>query len=625
MSKLQASLVVDLVDKTGAKTSAVIGNMNRLKRAERDYMLADKGLRLSNKDKAMERLLTERHMASEKRMARMAMMGRTVSAVALVAGAAATKSYLDFASSEDKVNRILINANKGFGDLSPAMRDVQRVANQTALSVGNVTGGLESLVSAGQPMEKALAFLPSVARTAQASNSAVSDIANTADAMSNSFGISAGQMEKAFDILVEGGNAGKFELKDMSQYLPKLLPAFATIGYKGEEGLAKVVAMLQMVRQQTGSSEQAATALGNVVQKMYSNETANKFKRFGIDLPKSLDKAKKEGKDVMDTLVDMSIIATKGDLSKLPLIFEDTQAQDGMRALIQLRMGTKQLTTALYGASGAVERGLNQALQASQQKIQKMSNLWDALMTKVGGGVATVVNPALEKITNTLDERADEAAGVQGQSLSYNDLQQRQLEFFKQYGEKNPGASVMDKNTAFRKALAQMGRGEIKDVMDFFNPPASKEPQVWGPSGRGTPQPWEKVPIPAENPRSDAYNRRMYGEGQLAAQRAMRDAVPSMPTEFRDAQDALNASLTGTNGSPNIGAVLSDKIAEGGDKAATAMQSQANTIGSAIGAAFLSKVSGALGSFMANPGGGQPRSTGQAVQQQSNGQFIDAP
>lgn len=55
MSKLAASLVVDLIDETGAKARSIIRDKDRLKRAERDYMLADRGMRLSNRDRAMER------------------------------------------------------------------------------------------------------------------------------------------------------------------------------------------------------------------------------------------------------------------------------------------------------------------------------------------------------------------------------------------------------------------------------------------------------------------------------------------------------------------------------------------------------------------------------------------
>lgn len=61
-------------------------------------------------------------------------------------------------------------------------------------------------------------------------------------------------MQRAFDVLVTQGKAGKFELKDMAQYLPSLAPAAAAVGLKGAEGLNQLAAVLQTVRTQTGSA-----------------------------------------------------------------------------------------------------------------------------------------------------------------------------------------------------------------------------------------------------------------------------------------------------------------------------------------------------------------------------------
>jgi len=73
-------------------------------------------------------------------------------------------------------------------------------------------------VAAGRSLPEALAFLPSVVRTAQASGSDVTDIAKTADAVGAQMKIRAEDMQQAFDAMAKAGKAGEFELKDMAEY-----------------------------------------------------------------------------------------------------------------------------------------------------------------------------------------------------------------------------------------------------------------------------------------------------------------------------------------------------------------------------------------------------------------------
>lgn len=465
MGKLSASLVVDITDKTGGKTKAIIGNMNRLQRAERDLALADRGAQLSRRDRALERVMIERETSIEERRQRVAMWAARGGAALAVAGVAAGKAYMNFADVERRINRIVLNADKGVESIRPTMATLQTVAAETRMSFADATEGLETLVASGRSLEDALGFLPAVAVTAQASGAAISDVALSADSMAGSMQIGAAEMQRAFDILVSGGKAGKFELRDMSQYLPSLLPAFAALGYKGTEGLQKIVAILQVMRNQAGSSGEAATYLGNVLNKMYSEETSNKFKKFGIDIRKELDLAKASGKDLIDVFVEMAGKATKGDLAKLPMIFTDSELQKGMRALITQRPELEKLFKELGNVDGTALRDVNQIFEDSASKIQKMSNLWSKFQTQIGSGVATVANPALEAVTDAID---DNAAGALGKKQFRDDLDYNNhaREFRRRYREINPEAWFFQVNEALAQALAAVGRGQAKTIFD---------------------------------------------------------------------------------------------------------------------------------------------------------------
>ncbi|MGR6430442.1 phage tail tape measure protein [Rhizobium sp. PAMB 3174] len=462
--RLTATMVVDLKDRTGQSTRAIIGNMDRLKRAERDLSLANAGVTLGRRDRAMERLLIEQDAEMERRRALYRKWAGVAAAGAVVAGTVAAKAYTDFAELERRVNRIVINADKGADAIRPTITKLQAIASATKMSFEDVVSGLETLVASGRSLDESLAFLPSVTLTAQASGAAISDIALSADALAGSMKIAGGDMQKAFDILVAGGKAGKFELKDMAQYLPSLLPAFSALGYEGTEGLQKIVAMLQVVRNQAGASSDAATYLSNVFQKMYSDATAKKFHDFGIDITEALDKAKREGRDVVDVFLDMTMIATKGDLSKLTKLFTDAEMQKGVRALIMQRDVLRQLTTELGHVDGSAFKDFNQIVTDSQAGLQELSNLWDKFMTQVGSGVATVVNPALRSTTSAIEDAVDSARAEKGMTEAQRNKQRNA--FGEAYRKAHPDAWFWEVNDAYSQAKAKVGRGEAKTVFE---------------------------------------------------------------------------------------------------------------------------------------------------------------
>lgn len=465
MSRLTATMVVDLTDKTGGKTRAIIGNLDRLKRAERDYMLADKGLRLSNRDRAMERVLMARDAEIAQRQQMMAAWGARAGTAIAAGGYMAARAYGNYADLERRINRIVINADKGAEAIKPTMDTLRSVADDAKLPFEQVVDGFEALIASGRTLEESLAFLPSVATTAQASGAALTDIALSADSLAGSMKIDPSQMQKAFDILVAGGKAGKFELKDMAQHLPSLLPAFAALGYEGTEGLQKMVAMLQTVRNQAGSSSEAATYLGNVFNKMYSEETANKFeKNFKIDLPAALTKAKKEGKDVLDVFLDMTELAIKGDLSKLTLLFTDSELQKGVRALLTQRDALESMNKSLGNVDGSTLKDFNQVVSDSEAKVQQLANNFDRFVTNVGKLAAIPLNPILETFNESISDA--EARGNYQKTRDRVTIGEERERFDRMYRELHPDAWRRERNQAYTDAVTRVGRGQAKSIFD---------------------------------------------------------------------------------------------------------------------------------------------------------------
>lgn len=324
-----------------------------------------------------------------------------------VAGQQAKEAYSRFAYFDRRMTRIRQTSDATIEEGKRAEGQIRQTADGIGLGIDETTKGVEALVAAGRSLPEAMAFLPAVAKTAQAAGAEVEDIAKTADAIGTSMGIGGPRMQDAFDILVKAGKAGKFELKDMAGELPSLAAAAGAAGLKGTDGLKKLAAMLQIIRNQTGSSSEAATAMSNVFQKMETEETATKFKKFGIDLRKEMVKARKEGKDLTEVFFDLAEQAVKGDLSKLPQLFADAQFLQGVWAILSQRDALRSLFGELGNARGAVERDLKAPAGDAAAAIQRLSNAWDNALRSFGKAAdAAGITTFLQLVSKTADGAA---------------------------------------------------------------------------------------------------------------------------------------------------------------------------------------------------------------------------
>jgi TP901 family phage tail tape measure protein len=333
---------------------------------------------------------------------------------ALMGADAARRSYVDAADAERRLTRIRQTAGATVEQQEQARRAIRAIAKEVGLGIDEVTEGVAAMAAQGKDMPEILSKLPAVTRTAQASGAAIVDVARSANALGDSLKIGSGEMQKAFDILVAGGNAGQFELKDMAQYLPALAPAAAAIGLKGEAGLRKLVAALQMIRNQTGDASSAATNMQNVFSKMQSEETSKKFTKMGVNLSKGMEAGRRAGKDALDVFLDLAEVATKGDLSKLPLLFTDMQVQQGVRALLTQRQALKHLENQLKNVDGTTLRQLGDVSGDAAAGIMRLGNAWTDASRAMGNlADAAGVTSGLSAIAEGAETAAAQLAAVQ--------------------------------------------------------------------------------------------------------------------------------------------------------------------------------------------------------------------
>ncbi|MER9875571.1 phage tail tape measure protein [Mesorhizobium sp. M0195] len=502
---------------------------------------------------------------------------RGLVAYGLVRGAG--QMVTNFAGAERRLNRIAINADAGKDKLGEMFRTVDRAALDYSMTQDGITDGLESLVASGRSLDDALSFLPSVAATAQAAGAEIADIATTADAIGSSFHFAGNNMQRAFDILVTSGKQGKFELKDMAQYLPSLAPAMASLGYEGEKGLGKLASMLQTVRLQTGDASSAATNLQNVLQKMEADQTAKSFSKFGVNLRKEMAKARKEGRDLIDVFIELTDRALKGDLSKIPQLFTDAQFQQGMRALLQGRDAMEGFQKGLENVDGATMRDLGRILDDNQSKIDRMSASWERMIRSIGSGIAGPATGAMDFVSSNMDKAQFINAQLDKEGMNFWDKRMWWL----RNGFDNQDQGL----TAFK------GGWRSPEGLLAAKGPMGASPEL--PSRRQD-QPG-RTPIPTPRPvaPSVAEQYRLYGRGHAAAVRnSVRVEKPAgyfgNEIDFSAMERATDAAAADLKGA---GVETASSVADGGKQAGDSIKSGADTLASVAGKLEAAIVAGA--------------------------------
>ncbi|WFP51431.1 phage tail tape measure protein [Methylomonas sp. EFPC3] len=210
---------------------------------------------------------------------------------------------------------------------------------------------LEALASkdALNSTDKAMAFLPTVMRTAYGSGSNPLDIANLVSALVGQNIVGNGRdLKRALNMITASGQAGGFEIKDMARALPGQLAIGKTAGLVGLPGLQKILTMNQAAVLTAGDTATAGNNVSNLLSKLASNDTAKDFEKAGpkgADLTKFLMDQRIKGIDAVDAwmnLIDKLSLRDpqmKAALTKLEKSGNKADQQAAIESISQLAEG----------------------------------------------------------------------------------------------------------------------------------------------------------------------------------------------------------------------------------------------------------------------------------------------
>ncbi|HIE1912990.1 TPA: phage tail tape measure protein [Haemophilus influenzae] len=324
----------------------------------------------------------------------------------------------------DYDRRLAMVSNTAFSDRDVAGRIAGKKelhdAVKSAVETGGGTkeealGALDKLLASGTvKAETAMKLLPTLQKGAVATGASTEDLSAIAISAMQQFGIREDQIGAVLDKAVAAGQAGNFELSDMARWLPQQMAAAKSAGLSGMDGFEALLVANQQARVTAGTSDEAGNNLVNLLAKLTSKETADRFskleikgkdgKTHGIDFIKSMVNEKKQGKNsieafgsIMDMVVgeDKRYQALKAKLKtakkeeQQALIEQMTNLVEGtaigqiisdrqaLMALLGIRNNVelgKQVKEEVTNSEGATDKSHKVVMSTNSAKVEQAKN-----------------------------------------------------------------------------------------------------------------------------------------------------------------------------------------------------------------------------------------------------------
>lgn len=342
--------------------------------------------------------------------------------------------YKNASNVYEKANRVSI-ASRGAGQTAVDPKKLaaewfaitQDVKGITADALADATAQFVSMTG---DVKTARSSIKDFVVVAAASGSDVSDVAATAAAISQQFGITdPNQIKDVLASLTFQGKAGAFELKDAANLFPRLAAAGAAFGLdKNAQGVKTLGGITQIARGATGSGEQAATAVENLLTQLGAKSGDLSAQGVKVYEGKGADKKVRQLPDILvDAVSKVGGTDVEAKTAGLNKIFGE-QGSRALKPLISLfgdtfrnAKGTDAQKRA--AAEEAVRAKLRESIEATgawtevqkdaQQAQQTTSAQWTAAQERLAKSFGDNVVPKLTEFANKLaaNPQAMEAFG----------------------------------------------------------------------------------------------------------------------------------------------------------------------------------------------------------------------
>jgi hypothetical protein len=325
-------------------------------------------------------------------------------AAAMVGGFSAIRSIIaDVAEFDKGLSELRQTGQISARVLAGIRKDILGSAREVLQLPEAQLAAYQQMVAAGLDPSLVQANMKALSIAASGSFSDLNDMASTAIDLIQKMNIRPEGMSQALDSMIMGSRLGKFEMKDMARYIPKVASDMQRFGIVGQRGVAQMTAMLQVARMNTALPEEAATNLqnffGHIV--MYSKDMK---KHLGINILDYFDFKSgklKAGKEIEDFFQEI-IAKSGGSMMKLEAAgIRDIQAKAFIQAMMQNYREYELIRDkALNDGGGAAKRSFDEVQGDTWAQLKKSEiDRSTALKSEPAAKGAAAASGALSSVT----------------------------------------------------------------------------------------------------------------------------------------------------------------------------------------------------------------------------------
>jgi len=316
-------------------------------------------------------------------------MGKRYLGVA-AAGAAALGTTKKLLGLQERYERLGVQANISPEKAIALRRKVyaEAQAPDVRVDAAEILSAIEAIVEKTGDLKFAEKNIRNIALAIKATSSAGKDIGNITAEFQKMGIMDPSKVLEALDLLTVQGKAGAFTLQNLAGLGSRTITAYTASGRGGLGSIREMGAVLQMIRQGTGSSEMAATAFEAVLRTLGDAKKVKSLQNSGIKVFD--EKALKEGKEVLRPLNEL------------------------MKEIVKATGGKKTLLSRVFDAEAI--RAFN-AMSSEYQRTNNFSSLDKFMNIQADGKIITADSARLAKtgssrltsMNTTITDRIDAA------------------------------------------------------------------------------------------------------------------------------------------------------------------------------------------------------------------------
>ncbi len=305
-----------------------------------------------------------------------AMSNRYTAAASALGGGMMVKNVMDL---QMRMTRLGITADATDAEIQNLKQSIYAAAESPDIRVdpAQIISGLEAILEKTGDMQFATDNVKNLAYVIQATG-AQGEAAGEIFAEFQKQGIvSSQEVLETIAILNNQGKMGAFTLQNLASLGPRVVTAYTSMGRSGKEAMREMGAVLQVIRQGTGSSEQATTAWEALMRAFSDTNKLKILQKNGIKVfdPEAL----KRGQEILrpaPELLKEILLAAHGKKTNLSQVF-DAEALKAFSAITGelIRTGKIESLDQFMQASGDPASLLNDSARAANTAASAMESL----------------------------------------------------------------------------------------------------------------------------------------------------------------------------------------------------------------------------------------------------------